>query len=169
MILSVFSILFIYTMSASACSRLELEHTTTSICPGSIASYECSGAETSLTWVAELNRMELWTIEYHDAIPPGPGSRMTAMSPGVVGESVLLSGDSMNRVFASVLNITLSTEDVLTVSCEGSGATRMTLLHVARKFAGTIPLLAIIPTELSSLRSHSTRVRQEEYLASCGI
>ena len=59
------------------------------------------------------------------------------MSSGVVGESVLLNDNSMNRVFASALNITLSTDDVITVRCEGVGATRMTLLHVARKFAGS--------------------------------
>ena len=51
--------LLVCSLSAASANIMLQGHTSTSICPGSITSYECSGAELFLSWVAELNGMEL--------------------------------------------------------------------------------------------------------------
>ena len=160
-----YAVLLVCSLSAVSAS-LVLEHTTTSICPGSIASYKCSGAENFLDWVAELEGgMLLWRIQYNHLTDPSEVTT-TAMTSDVVGEAVLLSSDTMNLVFASALNVTLSTEDVV-VKCEGNGATKMSMLHVACKFVGTVTWLATIPTESSPLTSHN--LSWTEAKSSCGM
>ena len=109
-----------------------LQPNSTSTCPGSVVSLECSGAEGLLGWVAVRDEQVLWRMNYRATDDPGT-IRRSEMSSIATGESVLLSRDryssTMGFVYISVLNVTVSIED-LSVRCEAATVRTTATIYV---------------------------------------
>ena len=138
--MKVLGISVLFLCSSISASLLLQHNSTSSICPGSVVSCECSGADLSLGWVVRVDGREVWQrIDYFSEDMPGPESIISRMlsSSGepLIGESILLSVDRtvIPPVLASILNITLGHQDVR-VACEGNFDINTTIIHVTSKY-----------------------------------
>ena len=120
----------------SVSANLLLRQNANSTCPGGVISCECSGAVGSLRWTIEIGGEEAPVrriLRYGDLDSPGPASIMSASIMSVLAEALLLSVNYESGsypIYISVLNVTLSDQDV-TVTCrELSGTSSTTILQI---------------------------------------
>ena len=118
-----------------ASANLFLQHNATSTCPGGVISCECRGAVGFLQWAIEINGREVERITYGDIDEPGPASNKSALIMSVLAEALLLNVNKSVSppIFTSVLNITLSAQDVNVTCRDFLGASSTAVLHSNRK------------------------------------